>query len=202
MPNFHRQFSESKLVIASHNQGKVGEIGDLLRPYNVETLSAASLGLEEPEETGKTFTANAQLKARLASKIAKLPALADDSGLVVPALQGDPGIYSARWAGPEKDFDKAMRLVESRLKNSNDRNAYFVAALALCWPDGHSEIFTGRVYGSLVWPKRGSLGFGYDPIFLPNGSKQTFGEMEPSLKHSKSHRSKAFTKLTKACFGT
>ncbi|MAS81092.1 MAG: non-canonical purine NTP pyrophosphatase, RdgB/HAM1 family [Legionellales bacterium] len=202
MPNFYRQFSESKLIIASHNQGKVREIGDLLRPYNVETLSAASLGLEEPEETGKTFKANAELKARLASTVAKLPALADDSGLVVPALQGDPGIYSARWAGPEKDFDKAMQLVESRLKNSKNRDAYFVAALALCWPDGHSEIFTGRVYGSLVWPKRGSLGFGYDPIFLPTGSQQTFGEMEPALKHSKSHRSKAFTKLTKACFGT
>ena len=202
MPKIHRQFSGSKLVIASHNQGKVREIGDLLRPYNVETVSAATLGLEEPEETGKTFTANAELKARLASKVAKLPALADDSGLVVPALEGDPGIYSARWAGPEKDFDKAMSSVEFRLKNISDRRAYFIAALALCWPDGHSEIFTGRVYGTLVWPKRGSLGFGYDPMFLPKGSTKTFGEMEPGLKHSKSHRSKAFAKLTRACFGT
>lgn len=202
MPKIHRQFSGSKLVIASHNQGKVKEIGDLLQPYNVETVSAATLGLEEPEETGKTFTANAELKARLASKVAKLPALADDSGLVVPALQGDPGIYSARWAGPEKDFDKAMHLVECRLKNSSDRDAYFVAVLALCWPDGHSENFTGRVYGTLVWPKRGSLGFGYDPMFLPKGSTKTFGEMEPGLKHSTSHRSKAFEKLTSACFGT
>ncbi len=202
MPKIHRQFSGSKLVIASHNQGKVREIGDLLQPYNVETVSAATLGLEEPEETGKTFTANAELKARLASKVAKLPALADDSGLVVPALQGDPGIYSARWAGPEKDFDKAMHLVECRLKNSSDRDAYFVAVLALCWPDGHSENFIGRVYGTLVWPKRGSLGFGYDPMFLPKGSTKTFGEMEPGLKHSTSHRSKAFEKLTSACFGT
>ncbi len=202
MPKIHRQFSGSKLVIASHNQGKVREIGDLLQPYNVETVSAATLGLEEPEETGKTFTANAELKARLASKVAKLPALADDSGLVVPALQGDPGIYSARWAGPEKDFDKAMDLVECRLKNSSDRDAYFVAVLALCWPDGHSENFIGRVYGTLVWPKRGSLGFGYDPMFLPKGSTKTFGEMEPGLKHSISHRLKAFEKLARACFGT
>lgn len=202
MPKVHRQFSGSQLIIASHNQGKVREIGDLLRPYNVETTSAASLGLEEPEETGKTFTANAKLKAHLAAKMAKRPALADDSGLVVPALQGDPGIYSARWAGPEKDFDKAMQLVECRLGKSSDRNAYFIAALALCWPDGHSEIFTGRVYGTLVWPKRGTLGFGYDPMFLPQGGTKTFGEMEPGIKHSISHRSKAFAKLVRACFST
>ena len=202
MLKIHRQFSGRQLIIASHNQGKVKEIGDLLRAYNVETISASSLGLEEPEETGETFSANAELKARLAAKVTKLPALADDSGLVVPALKGDPGIYSARWAGPEKDFDKAMRLVEDRLKNSSDRHAYFVAALALCRPDGHSEIFTGRIYGTLVWPKRGALGFGYDPMFLPEGGTKTFGEMEPALKHSISHRSKAFGKLTRACFGT
>lgn len=202
MPTEHRHFSGSQLIIASHNHGKVREIGDLLRPYNVEAVSAASLGLEEPEETGTTFAANAELKAHLAATVAKLPALADDSGLVVPALRGAPGIYSARWAGPEKNFDKAMRLVESRLKSISDRNAYFTAALALCWPDGHSEIFTGRVDGTLVWPKRGSLGFGYDPMFLPKGSTKTFGEMEPGIKHSKSHRAKAFAKLTKACFST
>jgi XTP/dITP diphosphohydrolase len=196
----HRHFSEPKLVIASHNQGKVREIKELLRPYNIAVISAGDLGLDEPEETGATFIANAELKARAAADAANLPALADDSGLVVPALNGDPGIYSARWAGPEKDFDMAMGLVEEGLKGIDDRNAYFVAALALCWPDGHCETFEGRVDGALVWPARGELGFGYDPMFLPQGNDQTFGEMDPDAKHAISHRADAFTKLTRACF--
>ncbi len=196
----HRRFSEHKLIIASHNQGKVREIHDLLRPYKIEVVSAGALGLDAPEETGTTFVANAELKARAAAEAANLPALADDSGLVVPALNGDPGIYSARWAGPEKDFDMAMGLVEDGLKDIDDRSAYFVAALALCWPDGHCETFEGRVDGSLVWPPRGALGFGYDPMFLPHGNDQTFGEMNPDAKHAISHRADAFTQLTRACF--
>ena len=195
-----RQFLDTQLIIASHNQGKVREIANLLQPYNIEGVSAASLGLDEPEETGTTFAANAELKARTASAATNLPALADDSGLVVPALRGAPGIYSARWAGLGKDFDTAMGLIECRLKNSSDRSAYFIAALALCWTDGHCETFEGRVDGTLVWPQRGNLGFGYDPMFLPNGSKKTFGEMEPGVKHSISHRADAFAKLTKSCF--
>jgi XTP/dITP diphosphohydrolase len=196
----HRRFSEPKLVIASHNQGKVHEIEELLRPYNITVISAGFLGLDEPEETGTTFIANAELKARAAAGVANLPALADDSGLVVPALNGDPGIYSARWAGPAKDFNMAMGLVEEGLNGIDDRSAYFVAALALCWPDGRCENFEGRVDGSLVWPARGDLGFGYDPMFQPHGNDQTFGEMGPGTKHAISHRANAFTKLTRACF--
>lgn len=196
----HRHFSEPKLIIASHNQGKVREIDELLQPFRIEVVSAGALRLDEPEETGTTFVANAELKARAAAEAANLPALADDSGLVVPALNGDPGIYSARWAGPEKDFDMAMGLVEDGLKDIDDRSAYFVAALALCWPDGHCETFEGRVDGSLVWPPRGALGFGYDPMFLPHGNDQTFGEMNPDAKHAISHRADAFTQLTRACF--
>ena len=198
----HRRFTEPKLIIASHNQGKVREIDELLRPYKIEVVSAGALGLDEPEETGTTFIANAELKARAASEAANLPALADDSGLVVPALNGDPGIYSARWAGPEKDFDLAMGLVEEGLKDSDDRSAYFVAALALCWPDGHCDIFEGRVDGALIWPPQGDLGFGYDPMFIPNGEEQTFGEMNPNDKHAISHRADAFVKLTSACFAS
>ncbi len=196
----HRHFSEPKLIIASHNQGKVREIDELLHPYNIDVVSAGTLGLDEPEETGTTFIANAELKARAAAKAANLPALADDSGLVVPALNGDPGIYSARWAGPEKDFNMAMGLVNDGLKEGDDRGAYFVAALALCWPDGHCETFEGRVDGVLVWPPRGNLGFGYDPMFQPPGGEQTFGEMNQDAKHAISHRADAFAKLTSACF--
>ncbi len=196
----HRLFIEPKLIIASHNQGKVREIDELIRPYNIEVISAGALGLDEPEETGTTFIANAELKARAAAKAANLPALADDSGLVVPALNGDPGIFSARWARPEKDFDMAMGLVENGLRDSDDRAAYFVAALALCWPDGHCEIFEGRVNGELVWPPRGELGFGYDPMFVPEGGNHTFGEMNPNAKHAISHRADAFAQLTRACF--
>ena len=187
-----------KLVIASHNPGKLREIDDLLRPFGIETVGAAALGLAEPEETGTTFAANAELKARAAANAAKLPALADDSGLAVAALGGDPGIYSARWAGPEKDFSLAMRKVEDALKGKSDRRAKFVAALALAWPDGACEVFEGKVEGTLIWPPRGDKGFGYDPVFVPDGHTITFGEMDPAKKHTMSHRGQAFAKLIKA----
>ena len=192
---------KDRLVIASHNQGKVVEIGDLLRPLKVDVVGARELGLEEPEETGQTFIENAVLKAELAAKAAQLPALADDSGLVVNALGGAPGIYSARWAGPEKDFDHAMRRVsEALLLGSNpDRSCSFVCALALAWPDGHTESFEGRVNGNVTWPARGQNGFGYDAIFTPLGHQQTFAEMDPSDKHAMSHRADAFTQLLSAC---
>tara|TARA_B100000575_G_scaffold82594_1_gene64961 strand:+ start:6142 stop:6750 length:609 start_codon:yes stop_codon:yes gene_type:complete len=190
-----------RLVIASHNQGKVVEIADLLRPLEIDIVGARELGLDEPEETGQTFIENAVLKAELAAKAAQLPALADDSGLVVNALGGAPGIYSARWAGPEKDFDQAMRRVsEALLLGSNtDRSCSFVCALALAWPDGHTESFEGRVNGSVTWPARGKNGFGYDAIFTPLGRQQTFGEMNPSDKHAMSHRADAFAQLLSAC---
>ena len=186
------------LVIASHNPGKVREIDDLLRPFGIETVGAAAVGLVEPEETGTTFAENAALKARAAARAAKLPELADDSGLAVSALEGSPGIYSARWAGPRKDFAIAMRKVEDALKGKSDRRAAFVAALALAWPDGRCDVFEGRVEGTLVWPPRGEKGFGYDPIFVPAGHTITFGEMEPAKKHTISHRAKAFAKLVAA----
>ena len=195
-----RHFSSGKLVIASHNAGKVREIGELLAPFGVEVVSAGVLGLPEPEETGTTFVANAELKAHAAAKAANLPALADDSGLAVDALGGDPGIYSARWAGPSKDFAAAMALVNGKLGANSDRNARFVCALALAWPDGHCETFEGVVAGDLVWPPRGAQGFGYDPMFQPKGHQITFGEMEPQAKHDISHRADAFRKLVAACF--
>src|SRR3954451_18650895 len=188
-----------RLVVASHNAGKVVEIEALLKPFGILTIGAASLGLPEPEETGGTFEETAALKARATAERSGLPALADDSGLVVPALGGAPGIYSARWAGPEKDFRIAMRRVEERLAGNPDRRAHFVAALSLAWPDGHAETFRGVVYGSLVWPPRGDRGFGYDPMFVPEGHRWTFGEMDPDKKHGMSHRAAAFRQL-KACF--
>ena len=188
----------AKLVIASHNPGKLREIDDLLRPFGIETIGAAALGLAEPEETGTTFAANAELKARAAANAAKLPALADDSGLAVAALGGDPGIYSARWAGPKKDFSLAMRKVEDALKGRSDRRAEFIAALALAWPGGECEMFEGKVEGTLVWPPRGDKGFGYDPVFVPDGHTITFGEMDPARKHTMSHRARAFAKLIEA----
>ncbi len=197
-----RRFSDRKLVIASHNPGKVREIGELMTPFGVEVISAGALGLPEPEETGTTFEANAELKALAAATAAKLPALADDSGLVVHALGGDPGIYSARGAGPGKDFSLAMRKVEEALKTKQaiDRGAHFVACLTLAWPDGYMETFRGEVHGTLVWPPRGDKGFGYDPMFLPEGETRTFGEIEPVTKHGMSHRARAFEKLVAACF--
>jgi XTP/dITP diphosphohydrolase len=196
-----RRCEGGPLVVASHNPGKVREIGDLLGPYGFETLSAGALGLPEPEETGATFLANAELKARAAALAARLPALADDSGLVIPALGGAPGIHSARWAGPGKDFGSAMQRVQRELDGKADRRAHFICALALAWPDGHVEGVEGRVDGTLVWPPRGSRGFGYDPMFLPEGRALTFGEMEPEEKHRISHRARAFAQLTARCLG-
>jgi XTP/dITP diphosphohydrolase len=197
-----RRFEGGRLVIASHNPGKVREIAELLAPYRVDCVSAGELGLPEPAETGGSFAANASLKALAAAKAAELPALADDSGLVVDALGGAPGVYSARWAGPKKDFAMAMQRVERQLGPKADRRAHFACALALAWPDGHLECFEGEVQGRLVWPPRGERGFGYDPIFLPEGRSQTFGEMDPAGKHEISHRAAAFRLLVAACFGS
>lgn len=196
-----RRFEGARLLIASHNKGKVREIGDLLRPFGVEVVSAGELGLDEPEETGTTFIENAKIKAEAAAMAANLPALADDSGLVVHALGGEPGIHSARWAGPDRDFGLAMRKVEEALEGKGDRSAHFAAVLVLAWPDGHCEAFEGRVDGHLVWPPRGGNGFGYDPVFVADGQSITFGEMEPARKHAMSHRADAFKKLVAACFG-
>jgi XTP/dITP diphosphohydrolase len=194
-----RPFTDDRLVIASHNQGKVEEISALLMPFAIAALSAASLGIPEPEETGDSFEANAALKARAAAEASGLAALADDSGLVVPALGGAPGIYSARWAGPTKDFRVAMERVHHEL-GEQDRSAFFVAVLALAWPDGDLDLFRGEVAGALVWPPRGQRGFGYDPIFVPAGGEATFGEIEPAAKHLISHRTRAFAKLVEGCF--
>jgi XTP/dITP diphosphohydrolase len=194
-----RRLDGERLVIASHNPGKVREIAALLAPYGVKTIAAAELGLVEPEETGDSFAANAALKARTAAAASGAPALADDSGLVVPALDGAPGIHSARWAGPARDFAAAMTKLETALAGKPDRRAHFVAALALAWPDGHVETFLGEVHGHLVWPPRGGQGFGYDPMFVPRGRSRTFGEMAAGDKHKISHRAVAFAKLIAAC---
>jgi XTP/dITP diphosphohydrolase len=190
----------TKLVVASHNAGKVAEIETLLAPLRIEVFSAAALGLLEPEETGMSFADNALLKARAAAMASGLPALADDSGLEVEALGREPGIYSARWAGPARDFAMAMRNVEEKLKaigavTPDQRRAEFVCVLSLCLPDGDHREFEGRVSGTLIWPPRGNKGFGYDPMFVPVGSGRTFGEMEPADKHRISHRAHAFRKL-------
>jgi XTP/dITP diphosphohydrolase len=195
-----------RLVVASHNPGKVVEIEALLKPFGVVTVGAAALGLPEPEETGATFEENAALKARAGAASSGLVALADDSGLVVPALEGAPGIYSARWAGPAKDFSRAMERVQRELGDraigANDRCAHFVAVLALAWPDGEIRCFRGEAHGRLVWPPRGDRGFGYDPIFVPDGYGLTFGEIDPDEKHRISHRARAFEKLVQECFCT
>ena len=213
-----RKLAPGRLVIASHNEGKVREIRDLLGPYGIEPVSAAELDLPEPEETGVTFMDNADLKARAAADLSGLPALADDSGLCVEALGDRPGIFSARWAlvdphvdpaadpgrvEGERDFGRAMRRVQHELEALGpeaSRAAHFVCALAVVWPDGHSEWFEGRVDGSLVWPPRGDNGFGYDPIFVAAGRDVTFGEMDPAEKHAISHRADAFRKLVAALF--
>ena len=199
-----RRWSGGRLVIASHNPGKVREIAELLGPYGVEAVSAGDLELPEPEETGTSFVENAELKARAAATGSGLPALADDSGLAVAALDGAPGIYSARWAGPGKDFSIAMERVEDELsaRGTDDRRAAFVCALTLAWPDGEMRTFEGRIDGHLVWPPRGTRGFGYDPMFVPEGHETTFGEMEPASKHAISHRARAFAKLVAAVFET
>ncbi|QNQ08084.1 RdgB/HAM1 family non-canonical purine NTP pyrophosphatase [Sphingomonas alpina] len=201
-----RKLVPGKLIIASHNEGKVREIRELLGPYGIEPISAAELDLPEPEETGTTFVANAELKALQAADLSGFPALADDSGLCVDALNGEPGIFSARWAGESRDFGVAMSLVNDRLDALEpeaglpeiSRDAHFVCALALAWPDGHVEWFEGRVEGALVWPPRGANGFGYDAMFLPDGGSETFGEMDPDAKHAISHRADAFRQLVTA----
>jgi XTP/dITP diphosphohydrolase len=205
-----RKLLPGKLVIASHNQGKVREIRALLAPYGIEPVSAAELGLPEPIETGTTFAENALLKARASAQGSGLVALADDSGLCVDALGGAPGVYTADWAekqsfegGPGRDWYLAMGKVEgklSELRPDVNRSAAFVCTLALAWPDGESAVFEGRVEGSLTWPPRGTLGFGYDPVFVPTGGSQTFAEIAPENKHAISHRADAFTKLVAAVF--
>jgi len=186
------------LVVASHNRGKVGEIKELLSPHGLIVRGAAELGLIEPEETGTTFAENAILKARAAAEASGFTALADDSGLSVTALGGAPGIFSARWAGPKKDFAYAMARVERELAQIADRSAKFVCALALAQPGGAVEVFEGEVHGHLEFPPRGSHGFGYDPVFVAGGLRQTFGEIDPAEKHAISHRAKAFEKFAKA----
>ena len=193
-----RRFTGDQLVVASHNEGKVEEISALLAPFAIDAVSAGTLGLAEPEETGTSFEANAALKAKAAADASGLPAIADDSGLVIPALGGAPGIYSARWAGASKDFGFAMKRVHAEL-GDRDRSARFVAVLALAWPDGSLELFRGEALGRLVWPPRGERGFGYDAMFVPLGGSQTFGEMEPAEKHKISHRAHAFAKLVEGC---
>lgn len=187
-----------KIVIASHNNGKVGEIGALLAPWGIMVRSAAQLGLAEPAETATTFAGNAKLKALAAALATGMPALADDSGLSVAALGGNPGIFSARWAGPSKDFNVAMEKVNAALGKTQDRSAAFICALSVAWPDGKTACFEGHVEGSLIWPPRGKQGFGYDPMFVPQGHELTFAEMEPARKHAMSHRAQAFSKLVAA----
>jgi len=197
-----RQFRDGRLIIASHNAGKVAEIAALLAPLDIAVQSAGDLGLPEPVEDGATFTENAMLKARSAALGSNLPALADDSGLAVAALDGAPGIYSARWAetADGRDFATAMLRVHEKLGENADRSAHFICVLTLAWPDGHVECFEGRVAGEIVWPPRGGRGFGYDPIFSPRGDKRTFGEIDPEEKHAISHRAVAFRKMLDACF--
>ena len=206
----HRRIT-GRLVIATHNPGKLAEMRDLLAVYGVEAVSAGELGLAEPDETGTTFRDNARIKAEAAAKASKLPAFADDSGLAVDALGGDPGIYSARWAGQDKDFRFAMNKIQSLLvergaKSADRRRGHFVSALCVAWPDGHVEDFEATVDGTIVWPPRGTLGFGYDPLFKPDGHDRTFGEMPADEKHGLpprgrglSHRARAFLKLANAC---
>lgn len=191
-----------KLVIATHNQGKVREINDILKNYNVEAISAGELNLPEPEETEDSFIGNALLKARAAAKLCDIPVLADDSGICIHGINNQPGIYSARWAGETKDFKHAMRRVEDELKanNSTDFGAHFVCALALVYPDGREEIFEGKVFGTVSFPPRGDKGFGYDPIFTADGETETFGEMDPDKKHAMSHRANAFKLLIAKIF--
>lgn len=195
-----RQLAPGRLVLATHNSGKLREIAEVLADFPYEIVSLQELGLAEPEEGGASFRANAKIKARAAARAAGLPALGDDSGLAIPALGGAPGIFSARWAGEARDFTAAMARVEREMAGKADRKAAFVCALALAWPDGTCETVEGRVAGSLVFPPRGTRGFGYDPIFRPDGFDVTFGEMEPRVKHRISHRAVALAKLARKCF--
>ncbi len=196
----------TRLVVATHNPGKVVEINALIAPFGLEAISAGALGLPEPDEPGTMFASNARIKSRAAADASKLPALADDSGLCVDALDGAPGIFSARWGGAKKDFNAAMERVHRELdvrgaRLPSERSAHFVSALCLSWPDGDDQIFEGRVFGEVVWPPRGTRGFGYDPMFLPDGYEQTFGEMDPVEKDRISHRARAFEKFVKGCLG-
>lgn len=202
---------QGRVVIATHNPGKLREMRELLAPYGIDAVSAGDLGLPEPAETGASFADNARIKARAAAQATGLPALSDDSGLAVEALGGAPGIQSARWAGPDKDFARAMRVIEEKLASAGastpeQRRAAFISVLTIVWPDGHEESFEGRVEGTLVWPPRGTSGFGYDPMFLPDGHAKTFGEMSAEEKHGLpprgsglSHRARAFLALARAC---
>ena len=204
---------EGRVVIATHNSGKLEEMRGLLAPYGIDAVSAADLGLPEPDETGMTFAENARIKAFASANATGLPAFADDSGLCVEALGGAPGLYTARWAGPEKDFAAAMARVEDELREAganlpDQRRGYFISALCLAWPDGHAEDFEGVVEGTLVWPPRGPAGFGYDPMFQPDGHERTFGEMTgvekhglPPLGRGLSHRARAFIALAEASLG-
>lgn len=196
-----RKFSGEKVLLASHNKGKIAEFSQLFRPHGIQVVAASELNLAEPEESGETFEANAQLKALAAASTADMPALADDSGLAASILNGAPGIYSARWAGPEKDFGVAMQRLEDEVvaAGNKDRSAAFVCVLALAWPDGHVETVRGEVKGRLVWPPRGEGGFGYDPVFMPVGRTKTFAEMTGEEKKEHSHRTEAFDKLVKKC---
>ena len=195
-----RKLTPGRLVAATHNPGKIPELTALFAPHGFEVVSAGELGLDEPVEDGETFEDNAKIKALAAATASGLPALADDSGLAVDGLNGAPGVYSARWGGPEKDFDLAMKRVNDALEEEKavDRAAHFVSALCIAWPDGHTETFVGDVHGELIWPPRGDKGFGYDPIFVPNGKTETFAEMDPAAKHAMSHRANAFEKLLAA----
>jgi len=209
-PAAHRQIT-SRLVIATHNPGKLAEMRELLAPFGIDAVSAGELGLPEPDETGLTFRDNARIKAQAAASASKLPAFADDSGVVVDALGGEPRIYSARWAGPDKNFRHAMETIEEKLRERGattpeNRTAHFASALCVAWPDGHTEDFEAQVDGVLIWPPRGDKGFGYDPMFLPDGHDLTFGEMSSEEKHALpprgkglSHRARAFLKLAAAC---
>jgi XTP/dITP diphosphohydrolase len=211
MPDHRRLVG--RVVIATHNPGKLAEMRELLAPYGIQAMSAGELGLAEPDETGTTFAENARIKAVAATQASSLPAFADDSGLAVDALNGQPGIHSARWAGASKDFAGAMQEVDKQLRDRGatspeQRRAHFVSALCVAWPDGNTEEFEARVDGTLIWPPRGTRGFGYDPMFLPNGFDRTFGEMESVEKHGLpprgrglSHRARAFVKLAEACLG-
>jgi XTP/dITP diphosphohydrolase len=205
--NIRRLEKGQRLVAATHNVGKVRELHDLLAPHALGVVSAGELGLPEPEETGTTFAANAELKALAAAKAAGLPALADDSGLEVEALDGAPGIYSARWAGPERNFKLAMQRLADEVRERGGwaarpgPRANFTAVLCLAWPDGTAHVFEGKVFGHLIWPGRGDKGFGYDSMFVAGGETLTFGEMEPARKHAVSHRSRAFALFAHACLG-
>jgi XTP/dITP diphosphohydrolase len=207
----HRPLA-GRIVVATHNPGKLREMQELLAPFGVEVVSAGELGLGVPAETGHMFAENASIKAHAAARAAGLPALADDSGLCVDALDGAPGLFTADWAGPDRDFAAAMERVERELRKRNVsdecRRAHFVSALVIAWPDGHEELFEGRVFGRVVWPPRGDLGFGYDPMFQPDGYDLTFGELSAAEKHGidwsgaprgLSHRARAFVDLAKAC---